>query len=406
MKKKFRANLLVLLLVVIAVCFALPAIPAAADAYDADDDLAAVIKSVPEPADAESMSFSSKSALLMDFTSGKILFEKNKDEKLPIASMTKIMTLLLTFESVDKGNIKLDDTITVSSNAAGMGGSQAFLDANASYKVSDLIKSCIVASANDSSVALAETINGSETAFVNAMNDKAAALGMTNTSFFNCTGLPAPNHYSTANDVALMTRALLSHKEYYTYSSIWMEDLVHPGGRVTGLTNTNKLTRFYNGCDGGKTGFTAEAKHCISATAKRGGLRLISVVIAAPDSKTRFAECSTLLNYGFGAYENKLILSKDKIAATIKVSKGKIELLKLSAADDFYVLTKKGGAKEESVLEYSLPEKVEAPVKAGDKIGTVRIIRGGELQGEYDIVAKEDIAVIGYFDILKKFINN
>lgn len=405
MKKRIRINLVLMLLALVTACSAFVVPAAAADVFFDDGDYQAAILNAAEPADAEGLKFSARATLLMDAAGGTVLFEKNSEEKLPIASMTKIMTLLLTFEAIDKGTISPDSETIISPEAAGMGGSQAFLDANAAYKIRDLIKSCVIASANDSSVALAELIAGSETAFVSMMNDKAQELNMTNTNFVNCTGLPVPNHFSCARDVALMMRALLKHTAYFEYSTIWMEDMVHPGGRVTGLTNTNKLSRFYNGCDGGKTGFTAEAKHCISATAKRGGLRLISVIIAAPDSKTRFAECSSLLNFGFGAFESKTVLSKDKaIDTSVKVTRGKAEKLAVVANEDFAVLSKKGAAREEATFEYNLPESVSAPVKAGDKIGSVKIFVGGELKGECDLFAKDSVAKTSFLDILKKFV--
>jgi D-alanyl-D-alanine carboxypeptidase (penicillin-binding protein 5/6) len=398
-----------LITLILAACFAAVIAPravlASADTYEESNSrIDEAVKNAPIFSDTKEISILSKSALLMDFNSGTVLYAQNENDKLPIASMTKIMTLLITFENLEKGVIKLSDVVTVSSAAAGMGGSQAFLDANAEYKISDLVKSAIIASANDSCVALAETIAGSESAFVDLMNDRAGQLGLLNTHFVNCTGLPAPSHFSSALDVASMTRRLIGHKDYFMFSTIWMDDLVHPGGRVTGLTNTNKLTRFYNGCDGGKTGFTAEAKHCISATAVRGDMRLISVIIAAEDGKTRFAECSSLLNYGFNTYENKLIFSKNKnLAQTVAVKGGKTDAMPISVKNDFYILSKKGGLKD-AAYEYTLPPQIKAPITRGEVIGSVKVIKNGECIGECEIVADLDILKLGLGDILKRFI--
>ncbi|MCL2797950.1 MAG: D-alanyl-D-alanine carboxypeptidase, partial [Firmicutes bacterium] len=218
----------------------------------------------------EKLAVSARSALLVDYHTGTVVYEYNPTQHLPIASMVKIMTLGIIFDEIEKGGISFDTDVTASANAGAMGGSQAFLDANATYKAGELIKSIIVASANDSCVAMAEHIAGSTEEFVTRMNDKAAALGMSDTHFVNCTGLPAPGAYSCARDVGTMTRELLRHDGFYQFSTVWMFDFVHPGGRFTSLSNTNKLLKGYAGCDGGKTGFTTEAMYCLSATAKRG----------------------------------------------------------------------------------------------------------------------------------------
>ena len=249
----------------------------------------------------------SKAAMLADADSGKILFAENETACYPIASMCKIMTLLLCFESIDAGDFSLDDKIVVSDTAAGMGGSQVFLEANAEYLVGDLLKSITIASANDACVAMAERICGSEDAFVRKMNERAKELSMERTVFVNCTGLPKPDQHSCAKDVVKMFSELIKHKDYFTYSGIWMDEISHPKGRITEMSNTNKLIRFYQGCDGGKTGYTSDAGHCLCACAERNGLRLISVVISAPDSKTRFKEVSKMFDSGFANYENKFV---------------------------------------------------------------------------------------------------
>ncbi|HBF86154.1 MAG TPA: D-alanyl-D-alanine carboxypeptidase, partial [Clostridiales bacterium] len=216
----------------------------------------------------------SRSTFLMDAGSGTVIYSKNEKDRLPIASMTKIMLLNLCFEKFDEGVFSFDDEITVSKTASGMGGSQVFLEENGKYKAKDLIKSIIVASANDASVAMAEFLYGSEQKCVEAMNAKCAEWGLSDTLFSNCTGLTKPTQYSCAEDVAKMFGKLIKHKEYFDFSKIWTDEIEHSGGRVTGISNTNKLVRFYEGCDGGKTGYTSESGHCVAVTAKRGGLRL------------------------------------------------------------------------------------------------------------------------------------
>lgn len=349
----------------------------------------------------------SKAAYLVENSTGKVLFEQNATERRPIASMTKIMTLLLTLEQVDGGTLNLEDKITISQNAASMGGSQAFLDAGSEYRVTDLIKTVVVCSANDSSVALAEHVAGSVDEFVKRMNNRAKELGMENTLFVNCTGLPAPGQYCCAKDVSVMTRELLKHKDYYNYTKIWMEDFVHPTGRTTSITNTNKLIRFYEGCDSGKTGYTAEAGHCLSASARRNGMRLVSVVIGAPDSKTRFADSQTLLNYGFANYETREILSGEKhLEERLNILGGKCEEISIRPEKGYSRLTRKGekGAEPEIIVE--LNEKVKAPLAEGDVVGKIKIVCAGEVLAEINAVAAESVEKAGWLDGIKTIIKN
>ncbi|MGN1222463.1 MAG: D-alanyl-D-alanine carboxypeptidase family protein, partial [Christensenellales bacterium] len=235
----------------------------------------------------------SKAYCLMDYGTGEVLLEKESKQHLPIASVTKTMTLLLTFEAMEQGKFGIEDMLLSTQNASGMGGSQVFLEPDTEYKVNDLLYAVIMSSANDASVVFAEAIAGSESAFVDMMNKKAQSLGLVDTNFVNCTGLPANNHYSCAHDVAVIMRELVGHQEYFNYTKEILRDFVHPTGRVTQMTNTNKLMRSYNGCDAGKTGSTVEAGYCLSATAVRNNMRLISVVLGADNSKQRFADCST-----------------------------------------------------------------------------------------------------------------
>ena len=357
-------------------------------------------------AESNGLSVSAKSAYCMEFETGTSIFEYKEKERLPIASMCKIMSLLLAFERIDAGQMSLEDQITVSETAAHMGGSQAFLDANRSYPCSDLIKSIIVASANDSTVAIAETISGSEDLFVEQMNRRAKELQMEDTNFTNCTGLPKPGQYSCAHDVAIMTRELMKHKTYFEFSNIWMDKLVHNEGRFTELTNTNKLIRFYPGCDGGKTGYTSEAGHCISATAQRDGLRFISVVIGEPDSKTRFADDKAMFNYGFANFKAISLVQKDQpLPQKALVKGGKATELELVAQESFVAFEKKN-EQGKYLIEYDLPETVKAPVKKGDCVGKLLVIKDSVIVDEVNLLANEDIQAAGYGDSLHDVIDN
>ena len=348
---------------------------------------------------------SSKSGLLMDYSSGEILFEKDATNHLPVASMVKMMTILIALEEFEEGNVSLDTMISTTENASGMGGSQVFIDPYVEYSFEDLLKSVIVASANDASVALAEYFNGNEKSFVNRMNRRAKELGMNDTNYSNCTGLPAPEQYSCAKDSCVLMREILKHDLYHKYSSIWMDTLTHPSGRETELVNTNKLIRYFQGCDGGKTGSTNEAGCCLTASAKRGDMRLISCIIGAENSKTRFNESSLLLNYGFSNFENKFLVSVDTALSTLPVTKGKTDEVEVFASENFTAVVKKGDKdKYETILK--LPEKVKAPLKSGDKIGSVIVTKDGNIVKEIDVVVKENIKHSSYFDGLGKIAEN
>lgn len=343
-----------------------------------------------------------KSAYVMDFGSGTLVFQKESLKRLPIASMCKIMTLLLTFEAIDSGVISFNDMVIVSEHAASMGGSQVFLEENAKYPVSELIKSIVVCSANDSCVAMAEKICGSDTIFVSKMNERAKELGCENTLFANCTGLPKEPQYSCAKDVAIMLKALLSHEKYYEYAKTWTDVFQHPEGRTTEISNTNRLVRFYDGCDGGKTGFTNEAGYCLAATAKRGDLRVISVVIGEADSKTRFKEVSESFDYTFANYTVEKTLDSSKaLSELIPVSGGKEKTLPIRPIRDGYFFVKRG-EKGKIHTEIEIAKSLKAPIKAGEEVGFARIFQDGV---EYDcipLVATVDIDKASYFDLLKE----
>ena len=350
---------------------------------------------------ADEIKVNGKAVYLVDSATGTEMYSYRSDDRLPIASMVKIMTTLLALESVDRGELSLDEMVLVSDVAASMGGSQVFLDSGKEYKAGELIKSIIVASANDSCVAMAERLSGSVEGFVKDMNERAKALGMNNTNFVNCTGLPAPESYSSAKDVSIMFRELIKHPKYFEYAGIWLEDFVHPDGRTTSMTNTNKLVRFYNGCDGGKTGFTSEAKFCLSATAERNGLRVVAVVIGADSSKERFASVSNLFGYAFSNYSAKVIQSKDDcIENSIRVLGGREKGISVAVKEDFKALVKKGDDGEYKV-HFNLPATVKAPIVRGGEIGKAYLTRNGEVIAECPVVSVVDVEKARYSDTLK-----
>ena len=356
-----------------------------------------------QPATA-ALATSSREAVLMS-EDGQIVYENNATEKRPIASMTKIMTLLCVYDAIDQGKASLDDDVIASANAASMGGSQVFLDANATYKMENLIKSIVVCSANDSCVAVAEHIDGSVENFVKRMNGKAKELRLIATNFENCTGLPAVSQYSCARDVAVMFASLIKHEHYFTCSRIWMEDFVHPSGRVTGMTNTNRLIRFYDGCDGGKTGYTSEAQHCLSATAKRGDTRVIAVVVGAPDSKTRFKEVSEMFNYAFANYENKVYVNKNGDVGSMNVSGGKESSVGVVSTDKLTAFGKKGEV--EFNVEYEIEASVKAPVKRGDVVGKAKLVdANGNVVKETTLTVQKDVEAKSYWDYVKDIAGN
>lgn len=351
------------------------------------------------------MELDAKSAFLMDFNSGDILFEKNADEKVQVASIVKLMTILLTLESIERGDLTLDEKLTTSEEASGMGGSQVFIDPYTDYTIEEMLKSVIVSSANDASVALAEKIAGTEKTFVKKMNERAKELGLNDTLYANASGLPEPEQYSTARDSAKLLKEVLKHKDYFKYSTIWMDTLTHPSGRDTELVNTNKLIRYFKGCDSGKTGSTDEAGYCLAASAERGNMRLIGVILGSKNSTERFNATSKLLNYGFSNFENKQIVSTDQPITNIKVLKSKINEIPIYASESFYGVTKKGDVVEYSV-NIDVLNKVKAPIKKGEKVGTIKVSRNGAVVKEIDLIVSQDINPLKYSESLKEIISN
>ena len=336
-----------------------------------------------------------KSALLMEAETGKVLYEQNADESLPPASVTKVMTLLLTMEAIEKGTIALDQLLTASEHAASMGGTQIFLEVDEQMSVEDLLKSVIIASANDAAVVLAEAIAGSEESFVSMMNKRASELGMKNTHFENTNGLDdsVTNHVTSARDIAIMSRELIRHEKILEYSSIWM-DTVRDG--EFGLTNTNRLVRFYKGATGLKTGSTSKAKFCISATAKRDGMHLIAVIMGAPTRDVRNAEAAKLLDWGFANYSLYTYESGDL---------GEIELLggnteKLPCMTNGISLLVPKGTAGKVTAEVNMPKSVSAPVTEGEKIGRIVFSLEGDTIGEADILSAAAFDRITFLELL------
>ena len=340
-----------------------------------------------------------KSCLLMEASTGKVLYADNQHERLPIASVTKVMATLLIMEALDGGKIALEDTVTVSERAASMGGSQVFLEPGEQMSVDDLLKSVIVVSANDATVALAEAIYGSEEAFIAAMNQKGKELGLKNTNFVNTNGLPAQGHYSSAYDVAVTTRELLKHPTVLNYTNIWM-DTIRDG--AFGLANTNKLVRFYKGANGMKTGFTSEAGYCLSGTALRDGMQLIAVVLGSPTSEDRFALAKQLLDFGFANY--RIFTPEMDLPESLPVTCGVMDRVKLTAEPPALLLEK--GASGELTQTLTLPETTEAPVKKGQQLGTVEFTQNGVSLAVIPVFAAEDAKRMDFLTMINRIFTN
>ena len=356
------------------------------------------------PVRAVDMDLAGKSALLMDVNTGTVLYESNAHEKLAPASVTKVMTMLLIMEAIDSGKIGYDDMVTASDTAAAKGGSQIYLKSGETMSVTDMLKSIAVSSANDCACAMAEHLAGSETAFVERMNEKARELGMQDTNFVNCTGLDddadAQNHRTSAHDIALMSRELLkNHPDIQKFTTIWMDTV---RGGTFGLSNTNKLVRFYPGATGLKTGFTSGAGYCLSATAERDGLELIAVVMGSKTSQERNAACKQLLDHGFANYA---LIAPDLADAdtTVPVKLGKAPAVTARLGADTGMLLDK--ARRNTVTtEITLEESLTAPVEAGQKIGAMTIKAGDEILAEVPLVASEEVARLSWADLFGKIL--
>ena len=348
---------------------------------------------------SSALEISAPCGILMERDTGKILYEKESHKKLPPASVTKIMTLLLVLENIDSGKMNLDDEVTVSEYAAGMGGSQVFLSPGEKMSVDDMLKATFISSGNDSAVALAEHISGSEDVFVELMNQKAKELNMIDTTFKNCTGLDEQGHETSAHDIAIMSRELIKHKKIRDYTTTWSDSL---RGGTFQLANTNKLIRTYRGITGLKTGSTSVAKFCLSATAERDGMELIAVILAAPSSKERFADASRLLDYGFANYA--MFNASEKELPDMPVILGDKETLTLEFDKTPSIVTEKNKLSSINV-EYSLPAEIKAPVSEGQKIGVAKFISEGSNIAEIAIIASENSEKLSIYQIFLKMIS-
>ena len=347
----------------------------------------------------------SPAVILAEAETGTVIFEKNADERREVASITKLMTALLVFEALEDNDIALTDQVTVSQRAAAMEGSQALLDADTDYKLEDLLRTMIMASANDSAVALAEYLAGTEENFVQRMNERAQTLGMDDTHYVNCTGYPQEGQYTTARDVMTLSCEVSRHPAYHTYASVWVDTLVHPSGRTTDLTNTNRLVRFYEGCDGFKTGSTDAAKYCVSATAEKNGMRLIAVVLGCENSQTRFNEARSMLEYGFATYQRTTIARKgDALGEQLKVNRGSAESVDLLLGSGLSMLLRNGQASQLK-MELVIPESIDAPVDAGQVVGFVRVLLGETVVAKLNVVAASAVPLPGFIEGFFRIIN-
>ena len=346
-----------------------------------------------------------KSSILIEASTGEIIHEKNKDEKLAPASMTKIMSLILIMEEIEKGNLKLDEVITTSDNASKMGGSQIYLEAGEKMTVDDLLKAICVGSANDAVVALAERIAGSEEAFVFKMNEKVKKLGLKNTNFKNSTGLDTANHYSSAYDMAYMARELVRHKKILEYSGIYETYLRQNTNKKFWLVNTNKLIKTYDGMDGLKTGFTEEAGYCLTATAKRGNMRLIGVVMGEDESKVRNEEMASMLDYGFNMYTVKPYLNKNTKVGEIENNKSNISKVDIVPFEEVNILNKKGEKDRKLSYEVKLDD-YKLPIKKGDIVGKLSIKENGSNLYNINVTINKDLKKANILELLLRNISD
>lgn len=351
---------------------------------------------------AVEMEISAKSAILVDFNTGKVLYSKNENEPLAMASMTKVMSMLLIMEKIDDGSLKYDDIVEISTESSSMGGSQIFLNPGDKYKVIDLLKGVAMASANDAVVALAEKTYGSKEHFIEAMNKKAESLGLKNTHFVNVHGLDEEGHYSSAYDMSVMARELLKHEKILDFTRVYEEYLTKPDGSQIWLVNTNKLVRFYDGVDGLKTGFTQNAGYCLTATGKKNNLRLISVVMGEESIEKRSSDTVKLLNYGFNTFKVNLIKNKSEILGKVNVQKGKKENVDVVLVNDLIELLN-ASDKPSNYKFKILVDKIIAPVKKGNVIGKVKVLDdNGVLISQVDITVNENVLKANLWDLFKR----
>lgn len=386
---------------IFALCFSLST--AAAHTVSSECDISDIAVAVTAPADetgeGPAFSVNAKSAVLMEVYTGTVLFDQNSDEKLPPASITKIMSLLLIMEAIDSGKISLSDTVSASEHASSMGGSQIWLEVGETMTVDELLKAAVIASANDATVALGEKISGSEEEFVRQMNKRAKELGMNDTEFKNCTGLDAEGHLTTAHDIALMSAELIKHDLIKKYSTVWMDTLRDGESE---LVNTNKLVRFYSGTTGLKTGTTSNAGYCLSATAERDNTSLVAVIMSAPSSNDRFANAKKLLDYGFANYKYICVSPKKKEYPAI-VKDANEPTVNLVPSGNLSLLFKKGNS-QEITQEPQIDENITAPVKKGQKLGKIIVSSDNVQLGSIDLICSENLDKISLKTVLSWFL--
>lgn len=346
----------------------------------------------------ETLAANAKSALLVDANSGTMIFEKNINEKVAVASLTKMMSQLIILEEVEKGSLKWDEIVKVSSNAAGYGGTQIYLQPGEEMTVKDLMKGISMASANDATVALAERIAGSEADFVKMMMDKVSELGLKNTNFVNSTGLDEANHYSTAYDLSIIARELMKHEEIFEFASLYEDYLRVDTPNKFWLVNTNKLVRFYEGADGLKTGFTDNAKYCMAVTAKRNGMRLLAIILGEEVSKVRNAETTALLDYGFSLYHVDILKKEGEVIDRIKIDRGNIEEVDIVTDSEISVLRKKTEEGKKYTEKVELAE-LSLPIKKGTIVGKLKILDGDNLVGEYNLIVNDNVEKKKFFSL-------
>lgn len=343
-----------------------------------------------------------KSAILMERDTGKVLYEKNSNEELPPASMTKVMTMLLIMEAIDHGKLSWNEKIRTSEYAASMGGSQIFLEPGEQMTTKEMMRGIAIGSGNDAAVAMAERIAGSEEAFVDKMNQKAKELGLAHTYFKNATGLPVDGHYSTAHDMAIMAKELLKYEDITKFTGMYESYLREDTDKKFWLVNTNKLVRFYPGVDGLKTGFTSQAKYCLTATAQKNGMRVIAVVFGAPTSKDRNAQVTKMLDYAFSQYETHPLFKRNQTIGKARVSKGKVKTVEAVTSEPLSLLTKKGEQTDRIERKVILKKRLNAPIRKGDKVGTIKLIKDGKVVMESPLVAKTKVDEAGWWTLYKR----
>ncbi|HHW39414.1 MAG TPA: D-alanyl-D-alanine carboxypeptidase [Bacillales bacterium] len=346
------------------------------------------------------------SAILIERDTGTVLFEKEADKKLPPASMTKIMTMLLIMEALDKGKIKINDKVRTSELAASMGGSQIFLEAGEEMTVDEMLRGIAIASGNDASVAMAEHIAGSHDGFIEMMNNKAKELGLQNTSFKNPTGLPASEHYSTARDMAIMAKELLKYDSITKYTGVYEDYLRENTDKKFWLVNTNRLVKFYPGVDGIKTGFTSEAKYCLTATAKKDGMRVIAVVMGAPTPKDRNRQITKMLDFAFSQYRTHPMYERNQPLSKVKVSKGNKSTINVVTSEHISLLTKKGESIDDVEQEVIINENIKAPINKGDQLGKLILKKGDKILVESPLVANTEVKVATWWNLLKRTVGD